>query len=87
MKGKRKGKQNIDIVTVEETKILLHEVKEQSRILKGQQATIGELKKHNEILEKITVTGIAKVNADIKQEEIKDQLVNFHERKIARGMI
>lgn len=71
--GKWKGKQNVGIVTDEETRKLLHEIKEQhkeqSRILKEQQAIVNELKKHKEVLEKVTMAGIPKVNVSIKRRK------------------
>ncbi|EJD74177.1 hypothetical protein LOAG_18469 [Loa loa] len=67
-RGKWKGKQNVIAATDERTKTLLHEIreerKEESRILKGQQAqqaTVDEVK-HNEMLEKVTMVGASKVN-------------------------
>uniref|UniRef100_A0AAF5Q1A0 Amino acid transporter transmembrane domain-containing protein n=2 Tax=Wuchereria bancrofti TaxID=6293 RepID=A0AAF5Q1A0_WUCBA len=64
--GKWKGKQTMGTVTNEETKTLLHGIKEkrkaQSNILKKQQFADGP-KKHKELLEKVTMTRIWKVNA------------------------
>ncbi|CAG9541028.1 unnamed protein product [Cercopithifilaria johnstoni] len=82
MRGKRKRKQNVGIIMDEETKTLLHEIREQrkvqSRILKEQRAIVDELKKHNEMLEKVTVADISKVNTDVKRT--KDH-VNFIEEE------
>ncbi|VDM09339.1 unnamed protein product [Wuchereria bancrofti] len=54
-------------VTNEETKTLLHGIKEkrkaQSNILKKQQTFADGPKKHKELLEKVTMTRIWKVNA------------------------
>ncbi|VBB30104.1 unnamed protein product [Acanthocheilonema viteae] len=87
--GKRKGKQNVGIVTNEESKTLLREIKEQrkeqSRILKGQQAIADELKKHNGMLKKVTIADISKVNANIKRtKEIGDELINFDKEEKGR---
>uniref|UniRef100_A0A158Q6T1 Aa_trans domain-containing protein n=1 Tax=Elaeophora elaphi TaxID=1147741 RepID=A0A158Q6T1_9BILA len=69
--GKWKRKQNVGTVMDEETKRLLHEIKEQrkeqSKILKEQQTIFDELKKHNEMLGKMP--DMSKVNADIKRNE------------------
>ncbi|EJW87894.1 hypothetical protein WUBG_01195 [Wuchereria bancrofti] len=65
--GKWKGKQTMGTVTNEETKTLLHGIKEkrkaQSNILKKQQTFADGPKKHKELLEKVTMTRIWKVNA------------------------
>ncbi|VDO38880.1 unnamed protein product [Onchocerca flexuosa] len=74
----RKKKQSVEVVTNQETTTVSGEIKEQrkeqDKILKGQEMTVDKLKKHNEMLEKITVTmaGISKEDVNVKQtKEIK----------------
>ncbi|VIO95145.1 Transmembrane amino acid transporter protein [Brugia malayi] len=70
---KWKGKQNVGTVTNEETKTLLHGIKEkrkaQSNILKKQQTIADGPKKHKELMEMVTMTGIWKMNASSERTE------------------
>ncbi|VDK69973.1 unnamed protein product [Onchocerca ochengi] len=73
-----KGKQSVGDITNQETKTVSREIKEQrkeqDKILKEQETTVDKLKKHNEMLEKVTVTmaGISKKDVNVKQtKEVK----------------